>query len=213
MSHKRINIPGAEGYRELLNALEHDGKNIEYITIETIEKINQMLDNDLFSRTNLDSIQSIASKSVVNVPTLNDNTNTYDLVIKCNERLEILVEHVKHKEFLFIENAEKICGLIDLNVMYNNRINYETQLLWKNEIIEMQGQISSNHMDILNYYRNRSEIASNILEEPPKSAMTTGANTDQTQWHTVTCGVHTYTLPTRYQNPVHISQGAFGSVM
>ncbi|CAF1465835.1 unnamed protein product [Adineta steineri] len=166
MSHKRINIPGAEGYRELLNALEHDGKNIEYITIETIEKINQMLDNDLFSRTNLDSIQSIASKSVVNVPTLNDNTNTYDLVIKCNERLEILVEHVKHKEFLFIENAEKICGLIDLNVMYNNRINYETQLLWKNEIIEMQGQISSNHMDILNYYRNRSEIASNILEEP-----------------------------------------------
>ncbi|CAF4399605.1 unnamed protein product, partial [Adineta steineri] len=40
------------------------------------------------------------------------------------------------------------------------------QLLWKNEIIEMQGQISSNHMDILNYYRNRSEIASNILKEP-----------------------------------------------
>ncbi|CAF1463109.1 unnamed protein product [Adineta steineri] len=166
MSHKRIKIPGAEGYSELLNALEHDGKNIEYITIETIEKINQMLDNDLFNRTNLDSIQSFASKSVVNIPTLNDNNDTYDLVIKCNERLEILVEHVKHEEFLFIENAEKICGLIDLNVMYNNRINYETQLLWKNEIIEMQGQISSNHMDILNYYRNRSEIASNILKEP-----------------------------------------------
>ncbi|CAF1337774.1 unnamed protein product [Adineta steineri] len=166
MSHKRIKIPGAEGYSELLNALEHDGKNIEYITIETIEKINQMLDNDLFNRINLDSIQSIARKSVVNVPTLNDNTDTYDLVIKCNERLEILVKHVKHEEFLFIENAEKICGLIDLNLMYNNGINYETQLLWKNEIIEMQGQISSNHMDILNYYRNRSEIASNILKEP-----------------------------------------------
>ncbi|CAF4024856.1 unnamed protein product [Adineta steineri] len=43
--------------------------------------------------------------------------------------------------------------------------------------------------------------------------MTTGANTDQTQWHTVTCGVHTYTLPSRYQNPAHIAQGAFGSVI
>ncbi|CAF1215724.1 unnamed protein product [Adineta steineri] len=43
--------------------------------------------------------------------------------------------------------------------------------------------------------------------------MTTGANTDQTQWHTVTCSVHTYTLPIRYQNPVHIAQDAFGSVI
>ncbi|CAF1253317.1 unnamed protein product [Adineta steineri] len=43
--------------------------------------------------------------------------------------------------------------------------------------------------------------------------MTTGANTDQTQWHTVTCDAHTYTLPIRYQNPVRISQGAFASVI
>ncbi|CAF1215653.1 unnamed protein product [Adineta steineri] len=43
--------------------------------------------------------------------------------------------------------------------------------------------------------------------------MTTGANTDQTQWHTVTCDAHTYTLPIRYQNPVHIAQDAFGSVI
>ncbi|CAF1215742.1 unnamed protein product [Adineta steineri] len=43
--------------------------------------------------------------------------------------------------------------------------------------------------------------------------MTTGANTDQTQWHTVTCKEIIYTLPIRYQNPVPISQGAFGSVI
>ncbi|CAF0840055.1 unnamed protein product [Adineta steineri] len=43
--------------------------------------------------------------------------------------------------------------------------------------------------------------------------MTTGANTDQTQWHTVTCKEIIYTLPIRYQNPVHIAQGAFGSVI
>ena len=171
MRSKKANIPGAEGYRELLQALETDGKCIEYVTIENIEKIHQMLDDDLFNRTNLDTIQSIARECVVNVPTINDQnfSQKSHLVIKCNERLEMLVEQVKHHAFLFIENAEKLRGLIDLNVMYNYRIDSEIQSLWKNELIHMQGQISSNHMDILNYYRNRSEIGMNILKQPCNS--------------------------------------------
>ncbi|CAF0756218.1 unnamed protein product [Adineta steineri] len=43
--------------------------------------------------------------------------------------------------------------------------------------------------------------------------MATDANTDQTQWHTVTCNGFNFTLPIRYENPVHIGQGAFGSVI
>jgi hypothetical protein len=38
-------------------------------------------------------------------------------------------------------------------------------------------------------------------------------NLDETQWHEVTCGEHTYTLPVRYQDLVPIGQGAFGAVM
>jgi hypothetical protein len=169
MSHKKSNIPGVEGYQELLQALELDGKRIEYLTMETIEKIDQMLDDDLFNRTNLYTIQSLARESVVNVPTLIDNdhlSNKSHLVIKSNERIEILVERVKHEGCLFIENAEKIRGLIDLNVMYKNEIDCDTQRHWKNELVQMQGQISSNHMDILSYYRNRSEIGLNILKQP-----------------------------------------------
>ncbi|CAF4967207.1 unnamed protein product, partial [Rotaria magnacalcarata] len=80
----------------------------------------------------------------VNVPALIDNKLNDDkssleshLVIKSNERLEILVERVKHEIFLFIENAEKIRVLIELNVMYSNGIDYETQCLWKNQLIQM----------------------------------------------------------------------------
>ncbi len=95
-----------------------------------------MLDDDLFNRTNLDIIQSLARESVVNVPDLIDNkindehfSNKSHLVIKCNERLEILVEHVKHQALLFTEIAEKIRGLIDLNVMSSEGIDCEAQSL------------------------------------------------------------------------------------
>jgi hypothetical protein len=173
MRSKKLNIPGAEGYRELFQALEIDGKHIEYLTMKTVEKIDQMLDDNLFNRTNLHIIQSLARESVVNVPDLIDNkindkhfSHKSHLVIKCNERLEILVEHVKHQALLFTENAEKIRGLIDLNVMFNEGVDCEAQSLWKNELVEMQGQISSNQMDILIYYRNRSNIGINILKQP-----------------------------------------------
>ncbi|CAF3707778.1 unnamed protein product [Adineta steineri] len=43
--------------------------------------------------------------------------------------------------------------------------------------------------------------------------MATDANTDQTQWHTVTCNGFNFTLPIRYKDPDHIGQGAFGSVI
>jgi hypothetical protein len=173
MRSRKINIPGDEGYRELLQALEYDRKRIEYLTMETIEKIDQMLDDDLFNRTNLDIIQSLAHESVVNIPNLIENkindeniSHKSYLVIRCNERLEILVERVKYQAFLFTENAEKIRGLIDLNLMFNKRIDCDVQSVWKNELIQMQGQISSNQMDILNYYRNRSNIGINILKQP-----------------------------------------------
>jgi len=173
MRSRKINIPGDEGYRELLQALEYDRKRIEYLTMETIEKIDQMLDDDLFNRTNLDIIQSLAHESVVNIPNLIENkindeniSHKSYLVIRCNERLEILVERVKYQAFLFTENAEKIRGLIDLNLMFNKRIDCDVQSVWKNELIQMQGQISSNQMDILNYYRNRSNIGINLLKQP-----------------------------------------------
>lgn len=156
-----------EGFRELLVALEIDGKQIENFTKDTIVKIDQMLDDDLFNQTNLIVIQSLARESVVNVPTLVDNLPSKShLVIKSNERIEILVERVKHEVFLFSENAEKLRCLIELNVMNKNDIDYEIQSSWKNEIIQMQGQISSNHMDILTYYRNRSTIGINLLKQP-----------------------------------------------
>ncbi|CAF0999828.1 unnamed protein product [Rotaria sp. Silwood1] len=173
MRSKKVNIPDIEEYQELLQALELDGKHIENLTKETIEKIDQMLDDDLFNQTNLNLIQTLARESVVNIPVLVDNkindenfSNKSHLVIKSNERLEILIERVKYETFLFNENAEKIRSLIDLNVMYKNDIDYKTQYLWKNEIVQMQGQISSNQMDILTYYRNRSEIGINILKQP-----------------------------------------------
>ncbi|CAF3742528.1 unnamed protein product [Rotaria sp. Silwood1] len=173
MRSKKVNVPDIEEYQELLQALELDGKHIENLTKETIEKIDQMLDDDLFNQTNLNLIQTLARESVVNIPVLVDNkindenfSNKSHLVIKSNERLEILIERVKYETFLFNENAEKIRSLIDLNVMYKNDIDYKTQYLWKNEIVQMQGQISSNQMDILTYYRNRSEIGINILKQP-----------------------------------------------
>jgi hypothetical protein len=38
-------------------------------------------------------------------------------------------------------------------------------------------------------------------------------NLDESQWHTVTCGEYTYTLPVRYQDLSPIGQGAFGTVV
>jgi hypothetical protein len=158
MRSKKLNIPGVEGYRELLQTLELDGKRIEDCTMKTIERIDRMLDDDeLFNRTNLEIIRSLARESIVDE---NITSNKSHLMIKCNERLEILVEHVKQEAFLFTEHAEKIHGLIDLN-----GINCEMQLVWKNELVQMQGQISSHQMDILNYYRNRSDIGINILKQ------------------------------------------------
>lgn len=160
MRSKKLTIPGDEGYRELLQALEFDGKHIEYLTMENVDKIHQMLDNNLFNQTNFDRIQLLSRESVVNIP------EKSHLVIKCNEQLEILIEHVKNQMFLFTENAEKIRGLIDLNVMFSEEIDSEIQSLWKNELVQMQGQISSNQMDIIIYYRNRSEIGINLLKQP-----------------------------------------------
>jgi hypothetical protein len=33
------------------------------------------------------------------------------------------------------------------------------------------------------------------------------------EWHTFVCGGHEFTVPIRYQDPVHIGQGTFGAVM
>ncbi|CAF0725236.1 unnamed protein product [Adineta ricciae] len=38
------------------------------------------------------------------------------------------------------------------------------------------------------------------------------ANSDQTQWHTFTCGEEEYTVPIRYKDPKKIGYGAFGAV-
>jgi len=41
----------------------------------------------------------------------------------------------------------------------------------------------------------------------------TTTSRNQGEWHTVDCGGRQYTLPVRYQDPVAIGHGAFGSVM
>lgn len=175
MPSKQLNSLDVEDYREQIQALEFDGKQIENLTQQTIEKIDEMLDDDLFNQTNLNIIQSLARESVVNVPTLIDNKVDHDdndcsqeshVVIKSNERIEMLIEYVKHESFVFMENAEKIRVLIDLNMIHQNTISYDVQCLWKNELVQMQGNISSNQMKILLYYRNRSEIGTRLLKQP-----------------------------------------------
>ncbi len=42
--------------------------------------------------------------------------------------------------------------------------------------------------------------------------MATG-NLDESQWHTVTCGEHTYTVPVRYQDRSPIGQGPFRNLV
>jgi hypothetical protein len=154
MRSRKINILGEEGYRELLQTLEYDGKRIEDYTMKTIEKIDRILNDDkLFNRINLEIIRTHARESIVDE---NITPNKSHLMIKCNERLEMLVECVKQEAFTFTEHAEKIRGLIDLN-----GIDCE----WKNELVQMQGQVSSYQMDILSYYRNRSDIGINILKQ------------------------------------------------
>jgi hypothetical protein len=39
MRSKKLNLPGAKGYRKLFQALKFHGKRIEYLTMETVEKI------------------------------------------------------------------------------------------------------------------------------------------------------------------------------
>ncbi|CAF5225530.1 unnamed protein product, partial [Rotaria magnacalcarata] len=104
MRPKKLNNSIDESDRELIQALELDGKRIENLIKENVEKLDRMLDDDLFNQTNLNAIQSLARESVVNVPALIDNKLNDDkssleshLVIKSNERLEILVERVKHE--------------------------------------------------------------------------------------------------------------------
>lgn len=177
-SKKLHSISGDERYHELLQALEYDGKHIEYLTKEIVEKIDQMLDNNLFNQTNFDHIQSLSHDSIVHIPNLIENqvhdSKSY-LIIKSNQRLEILLEHIKYQMFLFTENAEKIQGLIDLNIIFNENIDYEIQSLWKNELVQMQGQISSYQMDIIIYYRHRSDTGKNLLKQ------TTDTNDDWRQ--------------------------------
>ncbi|UJR08692.1 hypothetical protein I4U23_012950 [Adineta vaga] len=87
---KKTTIPGAEGYRELLQALVNNGRHIEYMAIE-------MLDNDdLFNRENVKTIRSLARESIVKISSLVDNKE-FDLVIKCNERLDICLLKMQKK--------------------------------------------------------------------------------------------------------------------
>jgi hypothetical protein len=37
--------------------------------------------------------------------------------------------------------------------------------------------------------------------------------TNEGEWYTIVCDGYQYTLPVRYQDPVAIGHGAFGSVM
>lgn len=153
----------AQGYEEIIRALEFDGQHLEHLTADAVEKIDRMLDDDPFDRTHLERIRSLARESVVNVPNLDERPH---LVIKCNERLEALVERVKHEAFVFTENAEKMRSLIDLNVLNAAGLDCQRQETWKNELVDMQGQVSSDHMDILAYYRRRSAIGIDLLHRP-----------------------------------------------
>ena len=79
----------------------------------------------------------------------------------------ILINYVKYEICSFMENAEKIRDLIDLSIRHNSNMNNnEIKYLWKTELVQMQEQTSSYHMYISMYYRNRSEIGTNILEQP-----------------------------------------------
>ena len=160
-------IPGDEGYREVLHALQLDGERLEETLIGSIDMIDQMLDEDLCHQNHLSSIQSFARESVVNVPALIDQSSqTGHLVIKCNERLETLVHQVKEQAFQFTEHAEEMRRLIDLNVVTKNGVEQQLAVKWKGEVVHWQGEISSDQMHLLRYYRDRSEIASRLLDQP-----------------------------------------------
>ena len=173
MQPKRPNLSSTKRHRKLLKTLELESKRIESLTMETIEKTDRMLDDDLFNQTNLHSIQSLARKSVVSVPTQlddrmnDDNLNeNFHLIIRSNERLEMLVEPIKHEIFLFTQHIEKVYSLIELNRLRKDGIADEIKCLWKSELVQMKEQISSNHVNILNYYQNRGEIAKHIFKQP-----------------------------------------------
>ena len=146
---------GEEGYREVLHALELAGEDLEQTLAESIERIDQMLDED---QHHLSAVQAFARESVVNVPALLEQTG--HLVIKCNERLETLLEQVKGEAFRFTEHAEEMRRLIDLNLVRTSGGK------WKAEVLHWQGEISSDQRHLLNYYRDRSEIAARMLEQP-----------------------------------------------
>ena len=157
MRTKKSIISGEEGYRELLKIFEYDGKQLEFLTIEKLEKLEKILENDLFD---LNIIQTISRECIVNI-----SVNDSNLLIRTNQRLEILFELIKYESFVFIEYAENFRGLIDLNIISKKGIDCQIQSLWKNELLEMQSEISSNQMEIINYYKNRHEIGLNIFKQ------------------------------------------------
>ncbi|CAF0960142.1 unnamed protein product [Didymodactylos carnosus] len=171
-------MPGQEGYNELLQALEVDGRRIGYNAMKAAQKAEQLLEDDLFGRKYLETIRSRARECVVSVPYDTNNshdqgdcmspitTNKIHLIIKCNERLENLCDQIKHLGFILMENAEKLRGLIDLNIV---NVDNETKSAWKNELIQMQSIISSNCALIITYYHDRSHTSSYVLRHPTVS--------------------------------------------
>ena len=142
---------------ELLDVLHFDLQQIKSSPIETIDR----LFNETFATDrNLLLIRSFARESVVNVPPLIDEDAPLGhLVIRSNERLESLIDHVKEQTWIFIENAEKYRSWIDLHPLGKGAD-------WRNDLIHMQGEISVDQMKIRDYFRERSDLATQILHQP-----------------------------------------------
>lgn len=142
---------------ELLEVLHFD---LQQIILSPIETIDRLFDETFASDRNLPLIRSFARESVVNVPALIDEDSPLGhLVIRSNERLESLIEQVKEQAWIFIENAEKCRSWIDLNPLAKG-------VDWRNELIQMQGEISADQMKIRDYFRERSDLATKILHQP-----------------------------------------------
>lgn len=142
---------------ELLEVFRFDLQQMKNSTNETLD---QMFNETLTSDRNLELIRSLARESVVNVPALiDDESSLGHLVVRSNERLESLIEQVEEQTWIFIENAEKYRSWIDLNCFVKGN-----EL--KNELIQMQGEISSDQMKIRDYFHERSDLATEILHQP-----------------------------------------------
>ena len=142
---------------ELLEVFRFDLQQMKNSTNETLDR---MFNDTLTSDRNLELIRSFARESVVNVPALIDDESPLGhLVVRSNERLESLIEQVEEQTWIFIENAEKYRSWIDLN-----RFVKGNEL--KNELIQMQSEISSDQMKIRDYFHERSDLATEILHQP-----------------------------------------------